>query len=149
MNKASIIDVIPDGQWRDMHKFKVRFDDGNEGTAFSKTQQFRFQVGENVEYEINEKGSVRLNKAQYAGGGYQQPRQTYQASQAPVPPPKGHYTQQDLIIRQVALKAAVDYCKDSGCDVSAVVKHAEMFNAWIIGQPAGSPPQGHFDDDPF
>ena len=147
MNKSKITAFQPSGQWRDMYKFSVQLEDGTEGTAFSKSEQFRFGIGEEVEYVINDKGSLRLNKQQHFGKDLSQT--AYVAAPAPSAPkryaPKA-YTKDELIIRQVALKAAVDYGKDSGMEIVNVLKAAEQFNEWILGNA----PQGHFDDDqPF
>lgn len=150
MNKSKIAAFQPNGQWRDMYKFSVQLEDGTEGTAFSKSEQFRFGIGEEVEYVINDKGSLRLNKQQHFGKDLSQA--AYVAAPAPTSAPsatKRHapkvFTKDELIIRQVALKAAVDYGKDSGMEIVNVLKAAEQFNEWILGNA----PQGHFDDEPF
>lgn len=51
---------------------EVAFDDGQKGTAFSKTPSPWYNIGDEVEYSINAKGSVKISKgtAPYSGGGY-------------------------------------------------------------------------------
>jgi len=147
MNKSKIAAFEHAGQWRDMYKFNVQLEDGTAGTAFSKSEQFRFTIGEEVEYMLNDKGSLRLNKQQHFGKDLSQT--SYVAAPAPSAAKRTSgkvYTKDELIIRQVALKAAVDYGKDSGMEIPFVLKAAEQFNEWILGNA----PQGHFDDDaPF
>ena len=146
MNKSKIKGFTPNGQWRDMYKFDVTLEDGTEGTAFSKSETFRFEVGEPVEYVQNEKGNLRLNKQQFFGNTIEPPKKaSYSPPAASNAPVKGSYSQQDLIIRQVALKAAVDYGKDSGAEPNQILQYAEQFNAWIIGETPNAH-TNHFDD---
>ena len=69
---AKIVSITPAGQWQEFHKMDVSFDDGVKGTAFSKTASPWYNVGDEVEYSINAKGSVKISKgtAPYSGGGY-------------------------------------------------------------------------------
>jgi hypothetical protein len=146
MNKSTITNYTPDGQWRDMYKFKVTLQDGTEGTAFAKSENFRFQVGEEVEYVVNEKGNLRLNKQQFFGNsvGASAPA-SYEKKEVPnyTPSSQAIFSKDELIIRQVALKAAVDYGKESGLDYQQVLAAAEIFNGWILGKT------GPAQQDPF
>lgn len=69
---AKIVSITPSGQWQEFHKMEVAFDDGQKGTAFSKTPSPWYNIGDEVEYSINAKGSVKISKgtAPYSGGGY-------------------------------------------------------------------------------
>mgnify|MGYP000117578824 FL=1 len=68
---AKIVSINPTGQWQEFHKMEVGFDDGQKGTAFSKTPTPWYSVGDEVEYTLNAKGSVKISKgtAPYSGGG--------------------------------------------------------------------------------
>ena len=69
---AKIVSITPSGQWQEFHKMEITFDDGQSGTAFSKTPTPWYSIGDEVEYSINAKGSVKISKgtAPYSGGGY-------------------------------------------------------------------------------
>jgi hypothetical protein len=151
MNKSTITAYEEAGQWKDMFKFSVTLADGTTGTAFGKSEQFRFQIGEEVEYMLNEKGSLRLNKQAHFGKTFSAPtpstpNQEFSAPQTSKTTP---YTQQELIIRQVSLKAAVDYGKDAGMEVKHILTTADMFNEWINGNNPPTPTASHFDAEPF
>jgi hypothetical protein len=68
---SKIISITPTGQWQDLFKLEVRFDNGDFGTAFAKSQTPPYAVGEDVEYTKNEKGTVKIQRANaFGGGGY-------------------------------------------------------------------------------
>jgi len=134
---AKIASATPNGMWNAFHKFSVTLDNGASGTVYSKTPQLRFNVGDEVAYEVNDKGSMKLDKPQY--GGHSAP----QAQQA------GTGSKDELIVRQVALKAAVEYGSSNGSDVNKVLQFAEAFNAWIMQKPQAVSYNQHFEEDPF
>jgi hypothetical protein len=35
---AKIVSITPTGMWQDLHKLEIRFDNGDFGTAFAKSQ---------------------------------------------------------------------------------------------------------------
>ena len=134
---AKIISFHPTGQWRELFKFDVALDNGVSGTVFSKSEHFRFDIGEDVAHELNEKGTLKLQKAQYAG----QPSTPYAPSTAATSS-TGASTKDELIIRQVALKEGAE---------PEVLPMAQRFNDWVLGKPAqGHTHAAHFDqDNPF
>jgi hypothetical protein len=149
MNRSNITAITPNGTWRDMYKFEVTLADGAQGNAFSKSQQFRFSIGEEVEYMLNDKGSLRLNKQAHFGKDLSVPAALQNDVQVPQSTGKS-FTKDELIIRQVSLKAAVDYGKDAGAEIKHILKVADDFYAWVLGHnSAPAPVQNHFDDDPF
>jgi hypothetical protein len=101
-----------------------------------------------VEYTKNEKGTVKIQRANAfgGGGGY-----TQSAPSAPSAP-KNNDERSLSIIRQVALKAAVEYACAAQHDVNTILANAETFNAWMTGQSAA--PASHTEhfanrNDPF
>ncbi len=58
---SKIISITPTGQWQDLFKLEVRFDNGDFGTAFAKSQTPPYAVGEDVEYTKNEKAPLKSN----------------------------------------------------------------------------------------
>jgi hypothetical protein len=57
-----IISITPTGMWQDLHKLEIRFDTGDFGTAFAKSQTPSYAVGDEVEYTKNEKGTVKIQR---------------------------------------------------------------------------------------
>jgi hypothetical protein len=139
---AKITSIIPTGQWRELYKFDVTLDTGDKGTVFGKTPQLRFGIGDEVAHSINEKGTMKLDKPQYGGGA---PSYSGGGSQS-APAQTG--SKDELIVRQVAIKAAVELAASHGLDPIAMFKAAEEINAWILNKP-GRTHQDHFEDDPF
>jgi hypothetical protein len=139
---AKITSIIPTGQWRELYKFDVTLDTGEKGTVFGKTPQLRFGIGDEVAHSINEKGTMKLDKPQYGGGA---PSYSGGGSQS-APAQTG--SKDELIVRQVAIKAAVELAASHGLDMNAMFKAAEEINAWILNKP-GRTHQDHFEDDPF
>jgi hypothetical protein len=144
---SKIISITPTGQWQDLFKLEVRFDNGDFGTAFAKSQTPPYAVGEDVEYTKNEKGTIKIQRANaFGGGGY--------APSAPSSPSFAAKTddRSASIIRQVALKSAVEYACAAQHDVNTILANAETFNAWMTG--ASSAPASHVEhfanrNDPF
>jgi hypothetical protein len=139
---AKITSITPTGQWRDLYKFDVTLDTGEKGTVFGKTPQLRFGIGDEVAHSINEKGTMKLDKPQYGGGA---PSYSGGGGQS-APAQTG--SKDELIVRQVAIKAAVELAASHGLDMNAMFKAAEEINAWILNKP-GRTHQDHFEDDPF
>jgi len=145
---SKIISITPTGQWQDLFKLEVRFDNGDFGTAFAKSQTPPYAVGDEVEYTKNEKGTVKIQRPNpyggSTGGGYTQ--------SAPSFAPKGNDDRSASIIRQVALKSAVEYACAAQHDVNTILANAETFNAWMTG--ASAAPASHTEhfanrNDPF
>ncbi len=142
-----IISITPTGQWQDLYKLEVRFDSGDFGTAFAKSQTPPYAVGEDVEYTKNEKGTIKIQRANAFGattGG------AYTPSVGSMP--KSNDDRSASIIRQVALKSAVEYACAAQHDVNTILANAETFNAWMTGQSAA--PASHTEhfanrNDPF
>ena len=139
---SKIISITPTGQWQDLFKLEVSFDNGDFGTAFAKSQTPPYNVGDEVEYTKNEKGTVKIQRPNSFGGGG-----GYTPSA-----PKGNDERSASIIRQVALKAAVEYASAAKQDVNTILANAETFNAWMSGQSAA--PASHTEhfanrNDPF
>ena len=127
---AKIISITPQGQWQDLFKLEVRFDNGDFGTAFAKSQTPSYSVGDEVEYSKNEKGTIKIQRPNNFGGGG-----SFGGSFANASKTSGD-DRSASIIRQVALKAAVEYGCAASHDVNTILSNAETFNAWMSGQSA-------------
>jgi hypothetical protein len=131
---AKITSITPTGQWNEFYKMDIRFDDGEFGTAFAKSQTPPYKVGDEVEYTKNEKGTIKIQRGD-------RPAWTPSA-------PKANDDRSASIIRQVALKSAVEMsaayvAQGSTIPVEKIFELAEKFNAWMSGTH-GATHQEHF-----
>ena len=129
-----ITSITPNGQWQEFYKLELRFDNGDFGTAFAKSETPPYKVGDEVEYTKNEKGTVKIQRGD-------RPAWTPSA-------PKANDDRSISIIRQVALKSAVEMSaayvsQGSTIPVEKIFELAEKFNAWMSGTH-GATHQEHF-----
>ncbi len=75
-----ITSITPNGQWNEFYKMDIRFDDGEFGTAFAKSQTPPYKVGDEVEYTKNEKGTIKIQRGD-------QPRSAWTPGPPPTTPP--------------------------------------------------------------
>jgi hypothetical protein len=129
-----ITSITPNGQWQEFYKLELRFDNGDFGTAFAKSETPPYKVGDEVEYTKNEKGTVKIQRGD---------RPAWTPST-----PKSNDDRSVSIIRQVALKSAVEMSaayvsQGSTIPVEKIFELAEKFNAWMSGTH-GATHQEHF-----
>jgi len=129
-----ITSITPNGQWQEFYKLELRFDNGDFGTAFAKSENPSYKVGDEVEYTKNEKGTVKIQRGD-------RPAWTPSA-------PKANDDRSVSIIRQVALKSAVEMSaayvsQGSTIPVEKIFELAEKFNAWM-SRTHGATHQEHF-----
>lgn len=139
-----------------MYKFTVVLDNGQSGTAYSKQPTLRFNIGDEVTATLNDKGSMKLDAPGYGAAqqGYQGSPQGNQSSYQ-----QNGYTNQavpaiskdELIVRQVAIKCAVELGAAQGMDLMQIVRTAEVLNDWVNMRQKGKTYEEHFtqDEDPF
>lgn len=129
--KAKVVSVTPKGdyQLRDgktLYKFFVSMDNGDSGEYSSvKPDQDKFIVGQEAEYELSSTSYGNKIKPVYqqAAGGYSS---GYKASYS------GSDNRQELIVKQTALKAAVDFLKEKQAKSTDVLKVADSFVEWVL-----------------
>ena len=143
---AKIVSITPKGQWQEFYKLDIRFDNGDFGTAFAKSPTPSYAVGDEVDYTKNEKGTIKINKP--FGGGF---NGGSGGSFATASKSAGD-ERSASIIRQVALKAAVEYACAAGHDVNTILANAATFNEWMTGTQSAATHQEHFatrNESPF
>lgn len=146
---SKIVSITPKGQWQDLFKFEVRFEEGDFGTSFSKSQTPPYAVGDDVTYTKNEKGTLKISKNGWngspnGGGGNG-------GSFANTSKVSGD-ERSASIIRQVALKAAVEYGCAASHDINTILANAETFNGWMNQSASAASYDNHFasrNEDPF
>ena len=144
---AKITSIQPNGNWRDLFKFEVTLDNGVTGMVFSKSEALRFTIGEEVSHELNDKGTLKLQKPQYGGGGgYSAPQQSYQAA-----PKAQANNQSEQIARSVVFKGAIDLIAAGKMDIKSIPSFVDEY-LWVVtgGEPKGRSHQDHFNEEsPF
>lgn len=138
---AKIVSITPSGQWQEFHKMEVTFDDGQSGTAFSKTPSPWYNIGDEVEYSINAKGSVKISKgtAPYSGGGYSGGGS------------KGG-SKDEQIARSVAFKGAIDLVAAGKITIQDIPRFVSEYLGVITGESSqGTSYNQHFppQESPF
>jgi hypothetical protein len=143
---AKIVSITPKGQWQEFYKLEVRFDNNDFGTAFAKSPTPSYAVGDEVEYSKNEKGTIKIQRPNSFGGFNGGSGGSFATASKTAGDERSA-----SIIRQVALKAAVEYACAAGHDMNTILGNAETFNAWMSGQST-APKSEHFanrNEDPF
>ena len=137
MKTAKVVSVTPKGDFafngKTFYKFFVSLDNGDSGEYNSvKADQDKFVAGSEVEYELTSNQYGNKIKPVYSQGG----GGSYSGSGYS----KGNYSsgnddKQKLIVKQTALKAAVDFLKDKQAKSADVLKVADAFVEWVLEQP--------------
>lgn len=146
MKTATIKDVMFETTWNDFKIYKLHLDNGQSGSILTKT--WEPQTGEEFTYtyDVEKSRFKRVNpNSNYSGGGG-----GYKPSGG------GSSSKDKLIVRQVALKAAVEFSTGMNLKANQVLQVAEIFNDWINITPkqeAPTPPPAQVreqeDDLPF
>lgn len=135
---AKIVSINPTGQWQDLHKMEVSFDDGQSGTAFSKTATPWYSVGDEVEYSLNAKGSVKISKGT---SGYT-PKPSYGG---------GSTNKDEQIAKSVVFKGAIDLACAGMIKVTDITSFVEKYTPVLTGATQqGATHAQHFpQESPF
>lgn len=136
MAQSKVVAIHPKGSFESQHgtmyTFKVSFEDGESLEANAKSQTPPYVVGDLVEYQITghhekygNKGKVKkFDPEQAQGGGFNAPKMQ----------PIGRTPKDVDIMRQTALKAAVEFNANRQVEVSRVLAEAEMMHKWLLGE---------------
>ena len=138
--KSKLKTVQGNGNWKEFYKFDVEFEDGNGGTIYRKTNEPKVTIGEEYNYSINDKGSVKIVNPNYQnngfnGGGSNSPKTDEQ------------------IVRMNSVTNAVAYCRGSNCSPEEILETSQIFRDWIMADccEAKKPqvPELQINNDPF
>lgn len=130
MKTATIKDVMFESKWNDLNIYKLQLDNGQSGSIFTKSWEPKVGEELNYTYDVEKSRFKRVNpNSNYSGGGG-----GYKSSGAT------GGSKDKLIVRQVALKAAVDYSSGMNLKASQVLQVAEIFNNWVNQEPKAEAP---------
>lgn len=126
MKTATIKDVMFESKWNDFNIYKLSLDNGQSGSIFTKTWEPKAGEEFNYTYDVEKSRFKRVNpNSNYTGGG----------SGGYKPSAGGGGSKDKLIVRQVALKAAVEYSSGMNLKANQVLQVADIFNEWVNQQP--------------
>lgn len=141
--KKTISKVDREGEYNDSTIYMVTFDDGEQRKLFTKSVPPA--IGSVLEYNVTAKGNISLAQPREGGfGGGKSFGGGYKKDPA----------KDALIVRQVALKSAVEFAAVHALKTDQVLQVAEKFNTWIMAETkkaeenAVSSPQQHFGGTP-
>jgi len=125
MKKAKItsIEKKPDFQTNDgktLYVFELELDNGDKGAIFKQKDNPYVEVGQEITYEINDRGSIKIQRE---GGGFA-PKQSF----------KKDSNVQEYIIKQSSLKCAIDLVVAEKIEPHEWEKMANSFVEWVHGK---------------
>ena len=125
MDKISkVAKVTGNGNWKELYKFEVEFENGDVGTLYRKTNEAKVNIGEQYNYTINDKGSIKIVNPNYANGGAT-PHQNNSGN--------SNNKTGEQIARMNCVTNAIAFCKDSECSEEHIVKIADFFFNYVMG----------------
>ena len=126
MKTAKVTNVQGSGTFKELYVFELELDNNDAGKIYKKGQDAGVKVGDEITYTLNDKGSIKIQREQYSGGGGSYSN-------------KSNPDVQKSIIKQSSLKAAVELCSayiKSGNSVNSadVLRLADTFTHWVNGK---------------
>lgn len=131
MEKVSkLIKVTAAGNFNELFKFELQFEDGTIGIVYRKTNEPKVEAGEIYPYTINDKKTIKIipeGKAYTGPNNYNDtsstgPRATIQI----------HGNEAERIARSVALKTATELGISQGLELQEVLETAKIMADFII-----------------
>lgn len=125
-----------DGTWQDLHKYTITFENGDQGTYFSKSEnQEKFKAGTETTYKYDE---LKNRVKPHWEGNQQNSGHTYTSK---------NNDREIYIIRQSSLKAALEYHASVGQMEEELLDTADIFTDYVL---TGKKPQKPASNDlPF
>ena len=154
MSKKSTVKTVQGngggpGAFMDLYKFEVTLEDGTTANMFKKTDNPFIEVGQEVCYTLNNKGTIKILPAD--GSTWEDKKAATNYAKVPTRPTgPSVLTRDELIVRQTCIKAAVDFCRNNNCGPEEVTTNAQIFRDWVFTEklPAVKT-NGEANDLPF
>lgn len=141
--KAKITNIKDNGTWTSsdgtvFFKFDFSFDNGEAGSALTKSNPPAVKVGDEVEFTIEEKNghkNVKFAKLPFTPKTNRNPEEEAK--------------RQLWIVRQSSLKAAVELCSHNKVMYDDILKVSQQFTDWVMGNAPAQPMTEKTNDLPF
>lgn len=123
MKTGKVTNVQGSGTFKELFVFELQLDNGDSGKIYKKGQDAGVKVGDEINYTINDRGSIKIQREQYQNNSYSN---------------KSNPDVQKSIIRQSSLKAAVELCSayvktGNSVNTADVLRIADTFTSWVNG----------------
>ena len=112
--KSKITNIQGDGNFKDLYVFELEMENGDCGRIYKKSDSSGLEIGDEINYEITEKGTVKIQR-------------DFQANY----PRSNNPEVQKSIIKQSCLKCAVEFVISKDGKSDEVIKLAEKFVDWV------------------
>jgi len=143
---AKIVSIQDTGRtWKEFHILEVQFDNNDGGTVLAKSPSPAYKVGEDVQYEKNERGGVKI----------QRDPSTYSSNSSPSNysnnSPTVRKDPSEQIARSVVFKGAIDLVSNGKLQITDIPSFVEKYLPVVTAeQPKGDSYQAHFQESsPF
>lgn len=105
-----------DSPYGTMYRYEITMDNGDVGQALTKKeQQETYVIGDTIDYEFTDGKFPKIKRVF-------EEQQTFQKKSV----------NQDIIVRQVAFKGAIDLVSNNGGDINKVMDLTDVFNKFIL-----------------
>jgi hypothetical protein len=134
--------------WKEFHILEVQFDNNDGGTVLAKSPSPAYKVGEDVQYEKNERGGVKIQRdpSNYASTSTPLTTSNYSNNS-----PSARKDPSEQIARSVVFKGAIDLVSNGKLQITDIPSFVEKYLPVVTAeQPKGDSYQAHFQESsPF
>ena len=128
--------------WKEFHILEVQFDNNDGGTVLAKSPTPADKVGDDVQYEKNERGGVKIQR---------DPSNFSSNSNYSNNSPRMKQDNSEQIARSVVFKGAIDLVSSGKIQITDIPSFVEKYLPVVTGAKAqGETYQAHFQESsPF
>ena len=124
--------------WKEFHILEVQFDNNDGGTALAKSPTPAYKVGDDVQYEKNERGGVKIQRDQ--SNFSSNPNYSNNS-------PRMKQDNSEQIARSVVFKGAIDLVSSGKIQITDIPSFVDKYLSVVTGaSPQGESYQAHFQE---
>jgi hypothetical protein len=124
--------------WKEFHILEVQFDNNDGGTALAKSPTPAYKVGDDVQYEKNERGGVKIQRDQSNFSS----NSNYSNNS-----PRMKQDNSEQIARSVVFKGAIDLVSSGKMQITDIPSFVDKYLSVVTGASAqGESYQAHFQE---
>jgi len=130
--------------WKEFHILEVQFDNNDGGTVLAKSPTPAYKVGDDVQYEKNERGGVKIQRDP---SNFTPSSNSNYSNNSP----RMKQDNSEQIARSVVFKGAIDLVSSGKIQVTDIPSFVEKYLPVVTGAKAqGETYQAHFQESsPF